>query len=124
MVDSSHRIVLHEAKNTFLWWVIPFFVLLRMPIRKFAALIIGDTVVYIAIFTMFLHFDDGRFDEFYNYVAVGVVLRTLALAWLLVGVFKARRGERRVAPAPTPVLFRSSAKDRAPAGPADVSDTN
>ncbi len=76
-------------------WVMPFFVLLRLPIRKFAAIIIGDTIVYIAIFTFFLHFDDGRHDEFYNYVAIGVLIRTLALAWLLVGVFLGGR-ERRV----------------------------
>jgi hypothetical protein len=84
-------------------WVMPFFVLLRLPIRKFGALIVGDTIVYIAIFTVFLHFDDGRFDEYYNYVAIGVVVRTLALAWLLVGVFD--QGRVRVAsstPAPEP----------------------
>lgn len=76
-------------------WVMPFFVLLHIPIRKFAALIIGDTMAYVAVFTFFLHWEDGRFDEFYNYVAIGVVIRTLALAWLLVGVFRGG-GQRRV----------------------------
>ena len=81
-------------------WVMPFFVLLRLPIQKFATLIIGDTLAYVAVFTFFLHWEDGRFDEFYNYVAIGVVIRTFALAWLLVGVF----GTARRRPAETPLV--------------------
>jgi hypothetical protein len=69
-------------------WAIPFFVLLQIPLRKFVALLAADLVVYISIFTFFLHWNDGRFNEFYNFVAIGVVARTLALAWLLAGTFR------------------------------------
>lgn len=75
-------------------WVMPFFALLAVPRRKFAALVVGDTLAYVAVFTFFLHWEDGRADEFYNWVALGVLLRTAALAWLLLGVLRA--------PAPTP----------------------
>lgn len=71
-------------------WVMPFFVLMRLPHRKLAALLAGDTFVYISIFTLFLHFEDGRSDEFFNYLGISVVLRTAALAWLLVGVLRFR----------------------------------
>lgn len=65
-------------------WVMPFFALLSMPTRNFLALVTGDVITYVSIFTFFQHFDDGRHDEFYHYVGIGVYLRATALLWILI----------------------------------------
>jgi hypothetical protein len=69
-------------------WVMPFFALRALPARNFLALIVGDTMTYVAIFTFFQHFEDGRHVEFYNYVGIAVFVRAFALLWLLVHVLR------------------------------------
>lgn len=72
-------------------WILPFFALLPLGIRRFAPFAAADAAVYVAVFTFFVHLADGTGDAFYPWLAAAVVARTAVLAWLGVGAVARRR---------------------------------
>lgn len=65
-------------------WLLPFFVVLNLGHVKYAVYALADLLVYVSIFTFFLHTSDGQDARYFDYVAVSVVARTATLLWILV----------------------------------------
>jgi uncharacterized membrane protein len=69
-------------------WLLPFFVVLNLDWRKFAVYITADLLVYVSIFTFFLHTSDGQDQRYFDYVGFSVVARTATLVWLFAGTIR------------------------------------
>lgn len=90
-------------------WVLPLFVLVRVPAWKYLGFITADASVYITVFTFF-----DRGDAWFDDLARSVVARSLAIAVLLAHVFW--MGLRRHTARTHPVPGQAPARERVPPG--------
>lgn len=70
-------------------WIIPFFTLLQLPIRKYAAVVIADTASYLAVFHK-LTLNEEDTISFYPVIALAILARAASFVWLFAGVTRPR----------------------------------
>lgn len=92
----------------YLLWVLPFFAILRIDWKKFAAIETSDVAVYATIFPYLLHVGTTEEVASFNRLAIEVLARTGFLAWLLVATFRVRSARR-----PSQLEARAAAVGRA-----------
>ncbi len=70
-------------------WIIPFFAILQLPARKYAAVVIADTASYLAVFHK-LTLNEQDTIAFYPVIALAILARAASFVWLFVGVTRPR----------------------------------